>query len=277
MTLHERLAEASAAVRARAPGAQPRVGLVLGSGLAALADLCTGGVSIPFGDLPHLGRPSVQGHPGRLVLGSLAGVPVALLQGRLHAYEGVSPAEVAFPVRLLCWLGIRALVLTNASGAIRAGLQVGDLLLITDHLNLSGQNPLTGPNDEAVGPRFPDLSLAYTPRLRAALQATAQRLGIPLQEGVYAMMAGPSYETPAEIRMLRGMGADCVGMSTVPEVIAAAHQGTPVVAISCIANPAAGLGTGQPLSHQDVQLAVGGAAATLGRLLTAFVPSAASM
>jgi purine-nucleoside phosphorylase len=276
MTLHEQLDQAAAAVRSRAPGVQPRVGLVLGTGLAGLADLCTGALSIPCTDIPHLGRTSVQGHPGRLLLGTFAGVPVVLLQGRLHPYEGWTAAEAAFPVRLLCWLGIRALVLTNASGGIRPDLRTGDLLVLTDHLNLSGSNPLSGPNDDAVGPRFPDLSRAYTPQLRAALQACAARLGIPLHAGVYAMMAGPSYETPAEIRMLRTLGADCVGMSTVPEVIAAAHQGVPLVAVSCIANPAAGLGEAT-LTHQAVQAAVGGAVATLERLLTAFVPDAASM
>ncbi len=249
---------------------------MLGSGLGAVADGCTGAVAIPFADIPHLPPPSVRGHPGRLLLGTLAGVQVAVLQGRLHPYEGWSAAEAAFPVRLLCWLGIRALVLTNASGGLREGLRAGDLLLITDHLNLSGTNPLVGPNDESVGPRFPDLSTAYAPRLRAALQATAAELGIPLAEGVYAMVAGPSYETPAEVRMLRLLGADCVGMSTVPEVLAAVHQGVPVVALSCIANPAAGLGAG-PLRHEDVQAAAGGAVETLARLLYGFLPAAASM
>ena len=276
MTLHEQLDAAAAAVRARAPGFWPKVGVVLGSGLGAVADGCAGVVAIPFADIPHLGRPSVQGHPGRLLLGTLAGVPVAVLQGRLHPYEGWSASEAAFPVRLLCWLGIRALVLTNASGGVRAGLHPGDFLLVRDHLNLSGTNPLTGPNDEAVGPRFPDLSQAYSPRLCASLKATAAELGIPLAEGVYAMVAGPSYETPAEVQLLRQLGADCVGMSTVPEVIAAVHQGVPVLALSCIANPAAGLGEG-PLSHVDVQTTAGGAAGTLARLLSGFLPSAASM
>jgi len=276
MSLHQRLDAAAAAVRARAPGLSPQVGLVLGSGLGAVADACAGPVSIPFADIPHLSPPSVQGHPGRLVLGTLAGVPVAVLQGRLHPYEGWTAAEAAFPVQLLCWLGIRALILTNASGGIRPGLQAGDLLLVTDHLNLSGTNPLQGPNDEAVGPRFPDMTSAYAPGLCAALRATAAGLDIPLAEGVYAMVAGPSYETPAEVRMLRLLGADCVGMSTVPEVIAAVHQGVPVVAVSCIANPAAGLGN-TPLRHEDVQAAAGGAAVTLLRLLTGFLPGAACM
>jgi purine-nucleoside phosphorylase len=203
-------------------------------------------------------------------------VPVAVLQGRLHLYEGWSAAEAAFPVRLLCWLGIRVLVLTNASGAIRAGLSPGSLLVVTDHLNLSGANPLSGPNDDSVGPRFPDVGEAYAPGLRTALKAVAKRLAIPLHEGVYAMMAGPSYETPAEVRMLRALGADCVGMSTVPEVLVAAHQGVPVVALSCIANAAAGLGD-TPLTHEDVQATAGGAVETLSRLLTEFLPGAASM
>jgi purine-nucleoside phosphorylase len=276
LSLHAQLDEAAAAVRARAPGFSPRIGLVLGSGLGALADLCVSPVAIPYSDIPHMGRPSVPGHPGRLVLGTLAGVPVAVLQGRLHLYEGWTPAEAVFPVRLLCWLGVRGLILTNASGAIRPGLRPGDLLLIQDHLNLSGSNPLSGVNDEAVGPRFPDMGEAYALPLSAALKTAAKALSIPLHEGVYAMVAGPSYETPAEVRMLKTLGADCVGMSTVPEVIAAAHHGVPVAAISCIANPAAGLGSA-PLTHEDVQAASGGAVETLARLLTEFLPGAASM
>ncbi len=276
MTLHEQLDEAAAAVRARARGFSPSVGLVLGSGLGAVAELCRAEVSIPFQDVPHLGRSTVKGHAGVLVLGTLANVPVAVLQGRLHGYEGWSAAEAAFPARLLCWLGIQALVLTNASGALRPGLAPGDLLLLADHLNLSGSNPLAGPNDEAVGPRFPDLSHAYAPALRAALTASAAALGIPLQEGVYAMVSGPSYETPAEVRMLRALGADCVGMSTVPEVLVAAHQGTPVLAVSVIANAAAGL-TEAPLTHEEVQAVAGGAAATLGRLLLGFLPRVADV
>jgi purine-nucleoside phosphorylase len=276
MLLSEQLDAAAAAVRARAPGFWPSVGLVLGSGLGALADACSHQAAIAFGDIPHLGRPSVQGHSGRLVLGSFAGVPVALLQGRLHPYEGWSAAEAAFPARLLCWLGIRSLILTNASGGIRTDLKPGDILLVQNHLNLSGSNPLVGPNDDKVGPRFPDMSHPYSPTLAAALKASAAALGIPVAEGVYAMVQGPSYETAAEVQMLRTLGADCVGMSTVPEVIAAVHQGVPVVALSCIANPAAGLAPG-PLSHEAVQTAVGGAVATLARVLTEFLPRAASM
>ena len=277
MTLHETLDRAAARVRERGPGLEPKVGIVLGSGLGALADQVSAAQVIPFGDIPGLGRPSVPGHAGQLVLGAFAGTPVAVLRGRLHPYEGWSAAEAAFPVRLLCWLGIRSLVLTNASGGIRPDLRPGDLLVVTDHLNLSGSNPLTGPNDPAVGPRFPDLTSVHSVQLRSALQACAGRLGIPLSEGVYAMMAGPAYETPAEIRMLRQLGADCVGMSTVPEVLAAAHHGVPLVAVSCIANSAAGLGSGRPLTHAEVEASVLGVVPTLSRLLTAFVPAAASM
>jgi purine-nucleoside phosphorylase len=276
VTLHERLDAAASLVRARAPGFTAQVGLVLGSGLGAVVDFCESTLAIPFADIPHVGRPSVQGHPGALVLGTLSGVRVAVLQGRLHLYEGWSAAEAAFPVRLLCWLGVRALVLTNASGGIRPGLKPGDFVLVTDHLNLSGQSPLTGVNDEQVGPRFLDLSHAYSRQLGARLRASAAEAGIALHEGVYAMLAGPSYETPAEVRMLRTLGADCVGMSTVPEVVAAAHQGVPVVALSCIANLAAGLGS-TALTHEDVQAASSGAVATLVRLLTGFLPGAASM
>jgi purine-nucleoside phosphorylase len=276
VTLHEQLDAAAAVVRARAPGFSPRVGLVLGSGLGALADHVVSPTSISFADIPHMGQTSVLGHSGQLVLGTLWGVPVALLRGRLHVYESYSAAEAAFPVRLLVWLGVRMLVLTNASGGIREGLRPGDWLLVTDHLNLSGSNPLAGVNDERVGPRFPDMSHAYSEPLRAAMKAHAAELAVRLHEGVYAMVAGPAYETPAEVRMLRTLGADCVGMSTVPEVIAAAHQGVPVLALSCIANPAAGLGTA-PLTHEDVQKASAGAVATLARLLTAFLPGAASM
>jgi purine-nucleoside phosphorylase len=276
LTLHQKLDAAAAAVRSRAPGFSPQVGCVLGSGLGALADACTPLASLPFGDIPHLAVPSVEGHQGRLVLGTMAGVPLALLQGRLHLYEGYSAAEAAFPVRLLCWLGVRSLLLTNAAGAIRQDLRPGDLLLVTDHLNLSGSHPLVGPNDERVGPRFPDMSHAYSQSLGALLKACATQLAIPLKEGVYAMVRGPSYETPAEVRMLRTLGADCVGMSTVPEVLVAAQQGVPVVALSCIANLAAGLSR-TPLTHADVQATSGGAVATLARLLTVFLPGAASM
>ena len=249
--LLERLEESAAAVRARVPDAAPEVALVLGSGLAGAVQLLEDAQALPLADVPHAGTPSVSGHPGRLVFGRVGQARVGVLQGRLHTYEGWTAAETAFPVRLLITLGARVVVLTNASGGVREGLVAGDWMVITDHLNLSGKNPLEGPNDPRVGPRFPDLSHAYDPQLRAMLFRAADGAGIPVHQGVYAMMAGPSYETPAEIRMLRTLGADAVGMSTVPEVIAAVHMGARVACLSCITNAAAGLGGA--LSHAEVE------------------------
>ncbi len=188
---------------------------------------------------------------GRLVLGEVNGEPVVAMQGRVHSYEGYASTQVAFPARVLCALGIRALVVTNAAGGINAQLTPGDLMVITDHINLSGWNALTGANDERLGPRFPDMSHAYSPALRERLLESSRRTGVALRQGVYAMVAGPSYETPAEIRMLRTLGADAVGMSTVPEVVAARHMGVPVAGVSCITNFAAGLGD-KPLTHEEV-------------------------
>ena len=225
--------------------------------------------SLPLADVPHVGVPAVSGHPGRLAFGRAGRVPVAVLQGRLHTYEGWSAAETAYPVRLLITLGARILVLTNASGGVREGFRAGDWMLVTDHLNLSGRNPLEGPNDPRLGPRFPDLSRAYDPALRALMVQAAEAAGVPLHEGVYAMMAGPSYETPAEIRMLRKLGADAVGMSTVPEVIAAVHMGARVACLSCITNAAAGLGGA--LSHAEVETAARAAEENGTRILRAFL------
>lgn len=249
--LLEQLEESAAAVRARVPRAAPEVALVLGSGLGGAVRMLDSPEAIPLGDIPNVGIPTVSGHPGRLLFGTVGRLRVGVLQGRLHTYEGWSAAETAFPVRLLITLGARVVVLTNASGGVREGLAAGDWMVITDHLNLSGKNPLEGPNDARLGPRFPDLSQAYDPGLRALLVQAADAAGVPLQEGVYAMMSGPSYETPAEIRMLRTLGADAVGMSTVPEVIAAVHMGARVACLSCITNPAAGLGGA--LSHAEVE------------------------
>ena len=222
--VHTRLEYARAWVRGRTE-VRPVVGVVLGSGLGALADRLEGAVSIPYQEIPEFPAVSVAGHAGRLVVGTLGGVPVAAMQGRVHAYEGWSAEDLTFGVRLLAATGVRALLVTNASGAVNPGLAPGDLVRITDHLNLTGQNPLTGPNDERIGTRFPDMTEPYDPKLGALLDASAARLGIPLGTGVYAGVAGPSYETPAEIRMLRTLGADLVGMSTVLEVIAARHAG----------------------------------------------------
>lgn len=239
-----------AAMRSRMK-VQPKIGLVLGSGLGSLADRCEGGVSMPFTELEGYPKPTVVGHSGRVVVGTLAGQPVLVQAGRGHLYEGNPISTVAFPVRAMSALGVETLIITNAAGGIRAGFRPGDFMLISDHLNLMGVNPLTGPNDDSVGPRFLDMTSAYDSALRTKARDAGKRLGIPLQEGVYCALLGPTYETPAEIRMLRTLGADAVGMSTVPEVIAARHRGMKVLGISFISNAAAGM-SGQPLSHEEV-------------------------
>jgi purine-nucleoside phosphorylase len=271
--LHIRLDYARALVRGRTD-LRPVVGLVLGSGLGSLADHLGEATAIPYEEIPEFPAASVAGHAGRLVVGTLGGVPVAAMQGRVHAYEGWSAEDLSFGVRLLAFTGVRALLLTNAAGAVNPGLAPGELVRITDHLNLTGANPLTGRNDDRVGPRFPDMSEAYDPNLGALLDACAARLGIPLGAGVYAGLAGPSYETPAEVRMLRILGADLVGMSTVLEVIAARHAGVRVAAVSLVTNLAAGL-AGKPLSHAEVLAAGEGARDRLTRLATAWVAEAA--
>jgi purine-nucleoside phosphorylase len=205
-----------------------------------------------------------------LVLGKLEKVPVAVLQGRAHVYEGHTAAEVAYPARVLCAMGIESLLVTNAAGGVNPAFRPGDLMAITDHVNLSGHNPLLGPNDPNVGPRFPDLTRAYDPLLLEGLLAAAKRLGIEMREGVYAWLLGPSYETPAEIRMLQRLGADAVGMSTVPEVIVARHQGVKVVGVSCITNVAAGLAT-PALSHEEVTQVAARTAGRFAQLVTEFV------
>ncbi len=273
MGLFEQLEECIAAIRSRSSLA-PKAGLILGSGLGAFADRLADKVVIPYAELPHFPRSSVPGHAGRLVLGKVGGEPVVAMQGRVHFYEGYAPAQVAFPARVLCRLGIRSLVVTNAAGAINLGLAPGDLMAIVDHMNFAGWNPLVGPNDDRLGPRFPDLSKAYDPSLTASLMDVAQELGIGLKKGVYAMLSGPSYETPAEIRALRTIGADAIGMSTVPEVIAAAHMGVKVAGISCITNLAAGIGD-KPLSHEEVAETASRVRDVFCRLLERFLPIAA--
>jgi purine-nucleoside phosphorylase len=242
-------------VRSQNPLA-PRVGLILGSGLNPLADAVENGSVIPYTDIPHFPRPTVEGHVGQLVLGHLQEVPVAVLQGRVHFYEGYSMPQVVFPVRTLQMLGIEILVVTNASGGLNPDFRAGELMLITDHLNIigmSGNNPLFGPNDPSLGPRFPDMSQAYDPELGRIAREVAREADIPLHEGVYASLAGPSFESPAEIRFLRLIGADAVGMSTVPEVIVARHGGIRVLGISGISNVAlAEPVAGQVTSHEEV-------------------------
>jgi xanthosine phosphorylase len=258
---------AAAVLRERFPGgAAPSVGIVLGSGLAAVADAVRGPVAVGYEELPGFARPSVAGHPGRAVLGELGGVPVAVLLGRAHLYEGVAPAALAIPVRALRAAGATTVVLTNAAGALRPDLEPGGLMLVVDHINLTGANPLVGPNDDAAGPRFPSLRDAYDPALRSALRATAAELGIGLPEGVYLAVSGPSFETPAEIRAFRALGADAVGMSTVHEAIAARHCGLRVAALSAIANLAEGL-SAEPVTHEQALRAAVRAAGDLSRLL----------
>lgn len=230
----------------------PQVALVLGSGLGALADRIEGGVSVEYSELPGMQSSAVQGHAGRFRAGRLFGRSVIAMQGRVHLYEGHSPAQVVMGVRLMLQVGARSLLVSNAAGGIRSDLTPGTLMLIEDHLNLTGQSCLRGPDDPALGPRFPDMSEAYDSQLRATAQRAAAGQNLQLASGVYAGLLGPSYETPAEIRMLRTLGADAVGMSTVLEVIAARHMGARVLGISCITNLAAGL-SAHPLSHAEVE------------------------
>jgi len=229
----------------------PKVGLILGSGLGVLADHIEEAVSIPYSVIPYFPQSTVEGHAGELMIGTLNGTPVVLMKGRFHMYEGYGPELTAFPVRVMKELGVEKLLVTNAAGGINTTYQPGDLMLISDHINLTGTSPLIGQNDNELGPRFPDMSQAYSRRLRELARKTAEKAGVPLQEGVYVGLLGPSYETPAEIRMLRTLGGDAVGMSTVSEVIVARHAGLEVLGISCISNMASGI-LDQPLSHDEV-------------------------
>ncbi len=248
------LDDAVEVVRARA-GVEPSVGVVLGSGLGAFADAVEDRVEIPYEELPGWPLSTAVGHAGVLVLGRFGGAPVAVLKGRAHLYEGHPADRVVFGVRVLGRLGVRSLVLTNACGAIDPALPPGRLVAVSDHLNLQGTSPLVGPNDDALGPRFPDLSDAYDPEYRRLAHEAAARLGLELGDGVYAAWLGPAFETPAEIRMMRALGADLVGMSTVPEVLAARHMGIRCLALSCVTNAAAGV-LPEPIDHEQV-LAVG--------------------
>jgi purine-nucleoside phosphorylase len=249
-TMYDRVQAAAAAVRARC-GAQPETAIVLGSGLGDFADSLTDAASIPYQDLPHWPAANVIGHAGRLVVGNVAGKRVAALAGRAHVYEGHDLPTVVFATRVMGSLGIRQIVLTNAAGGVNTRFASGALMIIDDHINLMGTNPLLGPNDDRFGPRFPDMTEVYSKRLRALAGAAAAARGVEVTHGVYVSLQGPSYETPAEIRYLRGIGADAVGMSTVPEAIAARHMGIEVLGISCITNMAAGI-LPRPLRHDDV-------------------------
>lgn len=249
------------------------VAVVLGSGLGGFADALREGRAVSFAELPGFPRATVPGHKGRLVYGRLETVPVLALQGRLHGYEGHDAATVAYPARVLGVLGARALVVTNAAGGTNPSFAPGDLMRITDHINLTGQSPLAGPNEDRLGPRFPDLSRAYHLRLAEALEEAARATSQTLRAGVYLQMNGPAYETPAEVRMARALGADAVGMSTVPEVIAAAHMGLPVCGISCITNLAAGISQ-HALTHEEVMEVARAVEGKFLDLLRAFLPRA---
>ena len=253
----QQVSEAAACLRSSLPAAQPRAGIVLGSGLGAVADAVTTPVTVSYADIPHFPQSTVEGHSGRIVIGGLGGVPVIIMQGRVHYYEGYTPAQVTFPMRVLGALGIQNVVLTNAAGGIQEGYRIGQLVALSDHINFMGWNPLTGPNEPrfacipGAGLRFFDMTEAYSRRLRALAAAAAASEGIDLAEGVYLATPGPSFETPAEIRAFRTMGATLVGMSTVPETIVARHMGIEVLGISCVTNLAAGL-SATPLSHAEV-------------------------
>ena len=251
MTYLERVDAAAAAVKGRCGDVTADVAIVLGSGLGEFANRLAQPVSIPYGDLPHWPASRIIGHEGRLVVGTLAGRHVAALSGRAHFYEGHDLQTVTFAARVMSRLGVKVLILTNAAGGINVKLTPGTLMVIDDHINLLGSNPLVGPNEDAFGVRFPDMTEVYSKRLRRIADAVAREQGLPLGHGVYVAVHGPSYETPAEIRFLRTIGADAVGMSTVPEAIVARHMGVEVLGISCISNAAAGV-LPQPLNHDEV-------------------------
>ncbi len=257
MTYYDQVVEAAEFLRGMLGGLAPRVGLVLGSGLGAVADAVSNPIFIPYAEIPHFPQSTVEGHSGRIVAGLLGGVPVVVMQGRVHSYEGYTPQQVTFPMRVLGTLGVRAVVLTNAAGGIQQGYHVGQLVALADHINHMGWNPLTGPNEprfavrKGAGLRFFDMTEAYSKALRALAKVAATEEGFSLDEGVYLATPGPSFETPAEIRAFRALGATLVGMSTVPETIVARHMGMEVLGISCVTNLAAGLGATH-LSHEDV-------------------------
>jgi purine-nucleoside phosphorylase len=268
-------AEAAARFLLKQTKLRPKIALVLGSGLGAFADDFTGAVRIPYAKIPHFPCSTAIGHAGQLVIGKVDGIEVAAMQGRVHLYEGYSVKDVAFPIRVFARMGVKAVILTNAAGGIKKDFTQGRLVVLSDHINLQGVNPLSGPNDQNFGARFPDMSVAYDKRFRELALAEGRLLGIELGEGVYAALAGPSYETPAEIRYLKTIGADLVGMSTVPEVIAARHSGMRVLGISCITNAAAGI-LAQPLDHNDVLQTAERVKGQFIALLRAVIPDVAS-
>ena len=265
------IGEAVSFLKNRVGARRPRIGIVLGSGLGAFADELANRLEVPYGEIPLWPVSTAVGHAGRLVFGNLDDLEIVAMAGRVHLYEGYSPQQVTFGVRLLARLGVASMVFTNAAGGINLKLARGGLVLISDHINLQGSNPLVGPNDDSLGPRFPDMSEAYSAQYRQIARQAGQELGIELSEGVYAAMLGPSYETPAEIRYLRTIGADVVGMSTVPEVIVANHMGMKVLGISCVTNMAAGI-LPQRIHHEEVLETGAMVRDTLVRLLKTVLP-----
>jgi len=269
--LYERAAEAARFIGARSGRLAPRIGVVLGSGLGGVADCVQDAVEVPYGEIPYFVTSTVEGHAGTLILGTCSGVDVALMRGRFHFYEGYSMEDVTLPVRVFAAMGLRSLILTNAAGGVASHLSPGSLMVITDHINMMGENPLRGPNDDRFGPRFPDMTAAYTPAYIEVAHEVARGMKVALAEGVYVALRGPSYETPAEIRMMRKLGADAVGMSTVPEVIVARHCGIKVLAISCITNVAAGLATTE-IKHAEVMEVGARAGRQLAELIVGTIP-----
>ena len=264
-SLYERAEHATRIIRSRI-SVEPRIAVVLGSGLGGFADDFQEAVAIPYEDIPGFVRSTAQGHAGRLVVGNVDSVPVLAMQGRVHYYEGYSLEEVTFPVRTFALLGIKTLILTNAAGGINVQLTQGALMVISDHLNLMGVNPLRGPNDERFGPRFPDMTAVYSPELQELVVEEAKAINVEVRRGVYGALSGPNYETPAEIHLLRNLGADAVGMSTVPEAIVARHMGLEVLGISCITNMAAGI-SDEPINHEEVMATGDRVRATFTELL----------
>ncbi len=252
-------------------GRRPKAAIVLGTGLGGFAEELTGTTEIPYTEIEGWPPSTVEGHAGKLIFGEVGDLPIAVMSGRAHLYEGYTPAQVVFGVRALVGMGARTVILTNAAGGINLSFQRGALVMISDHVNLQGSNPLVGPNDDSLGPRFPEMSEAYSTRLRMIAREAAAEVGVHLYEGVYAAVLGPSYETPAEIRFLRAIGADLVGMSTAAETIAARHMGAEVLGLSCVANMAAGLQF-EKVSHQAVLESAARVRETLFRLLKALLP-----
>ncbi len=270
-SLYDRAGEAADFIASRS-ALKPAIAVVLGSGLGGFASQLENSLAIPFAEIPHFAPPTAIGHSGRLVIGTVEGVPVAVMQGRIHAYEGYSSEEVTFPVRALGRFGIRTLILTNAAGGVCETYEQGQLVLISDHINLTGRNPALGPNDDRFGLRFFDMTEAYSSELRRIAQAAALEQDLALEEGVYMGLLGPSFETPAEIRAFRTLGADLVGMSTVLEAIVARHMGIEVLGISCVTNMAAGMQK-EPLNHIEVLETGQRVEATLARLLVRAIPT----